>query len=602
MLVLWINSLDENHLITHVYELAESPFAKSLYANAQVQPGWSLWMLPFTAQNENADCHYQLNLGGMAGKIQISAPAILNFGKKYRTYELPVISPSLEYEGHEENAAWREQALQRIEEFRKGELTVSVRNALGEPIMGAEVKVTMLQHHFGFGTAVTVSPWLQPSVDGDIYLNKLMDLDGQGHSFNVAVLENALKWPVWEDDTRHGDREQAVQIIKWLHDQHYRVRGHNLIWPNWISMPPDMKQNAADVSYLENRIHDHFNDLLGYRGIRGQLADWDVLNEPVSSRDLEKAFGTDSMYAQWFKWAHEADDGARLYITENEMLAQAGMDSLALDRLLRIIRQIDQAGAPLHGIGVQGHMKYGLTPPARLLQIFDSIAALGKEVSITEYDAVNINDDLAADYMRDILIAAFSHPSVRDFIMWGFWDGAHWQNDAPLFNRDWSLKPSGQVFFDYVFNRWWSQENGASNRQGVFSPRVYYGEYQVSATVGDHSAQKSFSFNRQQKSISLVLDTDMTAPNPPQNLVLLQNHPNPFGGMTKIRYGLPIRDKVNIELYNVLGQFIIPLIDAEQAAGWHEIVFDAADLPPGVYLYRSTSAGITCTRKMLLIK
>jgi endo-1,4-beta-xylanase len=452
LLMVWINSGESVKSATHVFESEQEPFTESLYANAEIQPEWQLWILPFTAQSSGS-AHYQLNLGGFSGSVQMSAPAILNFEKKYRTYELPVVSPSLAYEGHEQGAAWRTAALQRIEEIRKGDMQIQVVNSLGEAVEGAQVQLTMKQHDFGFGTAITISPWLQPSAEGNEYLAKLMNLDGHGHGFNVAVLENALKWPVWENESLYGSKEQVVQVVHWLREHEFRVRGHNLIWPNWTSMPADLKQNSDNLLYLENRIRDHFFEILQYPGLKGEIEDWDVLNEPLSCRDLETAFGSDSIYAQWFKWAHQADADTRLYMNENEILTQAGSDSLSFERFKGIIERLNAAGAPLHGIGVQGHMKYGLTPPSRLLEIFDELARYGKEISITEYDAVNINDELAADYMRDILIAVFSHPAARNFIMWGFWDGAHWQNDAPLFNRDWSLKPSGEVFMDYVFNR-----------------------------------------------------------------------------------------------------------------------------------------------------
>lgn len=53
---------------------------------------------------------------------------------------------------------------------------------------------------------------------------------------------------------------------------------------------------------------------------------------------------------------------------------------------------------------------------------------------------------------------SFSHPSVDAFIMWGFWDGNHWHQNAPIFNLDWSIKPSGQAYIDKVFNEWWTNE------------------------------------------------------------------------------------------------------------------------------------------------
>lgn len=78
----------------------------------------------------------------------------------------------------------------------------------------------------------------------------------------------------------------------------------------------------------------------------------------------------------------------------------------------------------------------------------------GLNNNITEYDAADVDEDVAADYMRDFLTTIYSNPTVSRFLMWGAWDGANWFDDAPLFRRHWSMKPSSQAFIDRVFEEW----------------------------------------------------------------------------------------------------------------------------------------------------
>lgn len=93
------------------------------------------------------------------------------------------------------------------------------------------------------------------------------------------------------------------------------------------------------------------------------------------------------------------------------------------------------------------------TPPERVLQVFDDFAELGLRMSITEYDAQGAAPDIAADYMRDILICAFSHPAMHNFLMWGFWDGAHWlmsgkRRAAMRFASTPTTSPPASISFD----------------------------------------------------------------------------------------------------------------------------------------------------------
>jgi len=67
---------------------------------------------------------------------------------------------------------------------------------------------------------------------------------------------------------------------------------------------------------------------------------------------------------------------------------------------------------------------------------------------------------------------------------------------------------------------------------------------------------------------------------------LEQNYPNPFNPSTTIRYGLPARAVVMLSVFNTLGQLVAKRQIGEQAAGYHELRFEATGLSSGVYLYR----------------
>lgn len=89
----------------------------------------------------------------------------------------------------------------------------------------------------------------------------------------------------------------------------------------------------------------------------------------------------------------------------------------------------------------------------------------------------------------------------------------------------------------------------------------------------------------------------------PDGYALVQNHPNPFSSTTLIKYYLPQKAKVTLEILDVSGRTIETLIDNIENIGEHTITYDGSGLSSGTYLYRlTTSTGFTQSKKMLLVK
>lgn len=88
----------------------------------------------------------------------------------------------------------------------------------------------------------------------------------------------------------------------------------------------------------------------------------------------------------------------------------------------------------------------------------------------------------------------------------------------------------------------------------------------------------------------------------PTELSLLPNYPNPFNPSTTIRYALPHQSDVRLSVYDVLGREVAVLIEQSQPAGWHEVMFNAGDLPSGTYLYKLESDATVLSRVLVLLR
>jgi len=98
----------------------------------------------------------------------------------------------------------------------------------------------------------------------------------------------------------------------------------------------------------------------------------------------------------------------------------------------------------------------------------------------------------------------------------------------------------------------------------------------------------------------------------PTGYALSQNYPNPFNPTTTIRFSLPHREHVTLEVFDILGRKVATLVDGEISSGEHTVVFsatggsasggDAKGLSSGVYFYRIRAGNFVATRKLMLLK
>jgi hypothetical protein len=93
----------------------------------------------------------------------------------------------------------------------------------------------------------------------------------------------------------------------------------------------------------------------------------------------------------------------------------------------------------------------------------------------------------------------------------------------------------------------------------------------------------------------------------PATLSLDQNYPNPFNPNTHISFTLPTAQHARLSVYNMKGQLVRTLINAEVPAGQTTITWDGTDnrgntVATGIYSYRLQSKGSSLSRKMMLMK
>ncbi len=474
------------------FQRATLPNEKSVSLTLAPGPEWTVFEVPFTIAHDLASgaATVSLALGHLPQSLEITGLEVHNFGRRVKEASLP--RTRFSYRGREPGAAWRERALQRIDEIRTAPLAVRVTDSSGRPLTGARIDARLVQPEFVFGTSVDDALIVAGTPEAERYRRAILEL------FDTVVIENGLKWATWA----RGPERQGIarRALDWLDQQPLRVKGHNLVWPAWKFSPRGLKHTPELKDRLPAMIHDRITEIMGVT--RGRVYAWDVVNEPVHERDF---FGLmpETAMAAWFQLARSADPDAALFINEYGMLNSAASPGM-IARFRTLIQTLRRTGAPIDGIGIQGHVGQQPRPPDLLLADLDLIAAEGLPVQITEFDINTTDEALQADYLRDFLIACYSHPAVSGFIMWGFWEGRHWKPDAAMFRRDWSEKPVAAVWREWTLDRWRTHAEATTDATGNSAARGHLGRYRVTVTHDGLSRQQEVTLTRRGAELSVM--------------------------------------------------------------------------------------------------
>ncbi|UCD52116.1 MAG: endo-1,4-beta-xylanase, partial [Phycisphaerales bacterium] len=192
-----------------------------------------------------------------------------------------------------------------------------------------------------------------------------------------------------------------------------------------------------------------------------------------------------------YQRAHELDPDAKLFVNEFNILSvDQDFNEVQVDEYVAHTQRLIDQGAPIHGVGIQGHIWYEdiRTHPQVLKARLDKVATLGLPIWISEFDVADDDEQSNADKLEIVYRTAYSHPSVEGTMMWVFWAGASWRGPhAGLARRDWTLNEAGRRY-EALLAEWTTNASGDTNADGRFSCRGFFGDYAVAVTSASTSA------------------------------------------------------------------------------------------------------------------
>ncbi|WP_424767400.1 endo-1,4-beta-xylanase [Paenibacillus sp. sgz302251] len=276
--------------------------------------------------------------------------------------------------------------------------------------------------------------------------------------YNSITAENDMKFERIHPQEGVYTFEAADKLAAFAGQHGMKMRGHTLVWhnqtPDWVF--EGSGGATVDRETLLSRMKSHIDTVAGR--YKGRIYGWDVVNEAIEDksgvwlRDSRwlQIIGEDFI-AKAFEYAHEADPEAVLFYNDyNECFPEKR------DKIIRLVQSLKDKGAPIHGIGLQGHWNLNGPSLADIREAIERYAALGLQLQVTELD-ISVFDfedrrtdlkqptsemlELQAERYEQVFRLFREYKEVITAVtFWGAADDYTWLDDFPVRGRkNWPL-------------------------------------------------------------------------------------------------------------------------------------------------------------------
>ncbi len=297
--------------------------------------------------------------------------------------------------------------------------------------------------------------------------------------YNIITPENSMKPQPTHPSEEAYNFAGPDALVKWAAENNIKVWGHTLVWHaqtgRWFFQGTNGQPATRELAM--ERLRKHIMTVAGH--YKGKVIGWDVVNESIAdggsgeTENLRKSswyttIGPDVL-TMAFKWAREADPEAQLYYNDYNIEQGAVENRGKHASSLKLLKRLIAEGAPIQGVGIQGHWHLD-TKLADVEKAIENYAALGLRVSITELDVTAIGRNTGAfqtdagtnavtaeafqkqaEVYRKLFEIFMKHEKSIDRVtFWGISDRRSWRSrqKALLFDDQLQPKPALQAILD----------------------------------------------------------------------------------------------------------------------------------------------------------
>ena len=414
-----------------------------------------------------------------------------------------------------------------IEKYRKGDGKIKIVDQNGAVISGTTVKLNQKSHEFRFGANLFMLDELETEEKNEKYKKYFSDV------FNMATLpfywdslEPERGNPRYAKDSKKIYRRPAIDLcIEFCEKHGIEPREHALAYesffPKWLY--------DASVDEIKRELERRYSE------ISDRYAKKIPTIEVTNEMDWLKGktnFYNEPNYVEWcFNLAKQYFPENTLAI--NECTGLAWMDRCrTTDKYYAYTEAAILKGARVDAIGMQYHLfnrrenEYKATratlDPSNLYKHMDLYSNFQKPLQITEvtvpaYSWEPEDEEIQADIIEKLYSVWFSHPNVEQIVYWNLVDGyAHFWDPDPakiaasqgdmtlgenyyyggLLRFDLSPKPAYLKIKELLFERWHTETEIKTDKNGQADFRGFYGNYDVEISIGSQTYIKDISLKK----------------------------------------------------------------------------------------------------------
>jgi endo-1,4-beta-xylanase len=257
-------------------------------------------------------------------------------------------------------------------------------------------------------------------------------------NYNALTAENVMKFAATEPSLGHYDFSQADALVSFAAANHMQVRGHNLVWGQYL--PAWLTQGTWTRDQLIQIMHDHISNVVTHFATKypGVVTQWDVVNEAIDgngnlvSNLWEQVIGSQYLSLA-FQFAHEADPSAKLYYND---FGGEGLGTKS-NAVYWDVSYLKSLGVPIDGVGLEMHTNISSPPQSDIATNMARLASQGFKVAVTEMDnglqpppgqasPTSSQWWAQAQLYHDTLATCLAQPACTTFVTWGFTDKYSW--------------------------------------------------------------------------------------------------------------------------------------------------------------------------------
>ena len=275
--------------------------------------------------------------------------------------------------------------------------------------------------------------------------------------FSSVTPENVMKWISIHPEEDKWNFGPADWLVEFALKEGKKIRGHCLIWhhPDQVAdwMFTDESGNPASRELMLKRMEKHIKTVVGR--YKGKVYAWDVVNEPIDTKTDDQLrhtkwyelIGPDYIeYA--FRFAHEADPDALLFINEDNT-----QETKQMNALIKLISNLKAKGVPIHGLGMEMHITIARPTIEAIEKSIQKYRELGIVLHVTELDMSLYAQEFetlteppaaylihqAHRYKELFNVFVKNKDLIKNVTFWGYHDGHTWLRHFPKERLDWPL-------------------------------------------------------------------------------------------------------------------------------------------------------------------